>query len=127
MRVKSLTRVFAGCFTHSPAFDLISFHPHCDLRHVIYFTLHCARLSDFVSVTYRKIGENMLPVQARSQELEEGGSFSVSADRRIGLCDPIFPSGVWGHSKPPAGSGAEPRRQTHFDNNLVKIGLKSAL
>ena len=58
-------------------------------------------------------------VQARSQDLEEGGSFFVSADRRIGVCDPIFPSGVWGHSKPPAGSGA--------DNNLVKIGLKSAL
>ena len=37
----------------------------------------------------------------------------------------IFPSWgvtVWGRCKPPpAGSGAEPRKQTHIGNNLLKI------
>ena len=32
-----------------------------------------------------------------------------------------FPAGVWVRCKPPAGSGAEPRRQADFDNNLLKI------
>ena len=65
--------------------------------------------------------------QARSQDLERGGSFSVSAARRIGVCDPNFPAGVWGAVSPPAGSGAVPRKQMHFDNNLSKICLKSGL
>ena len=44
---------------------------------------------------------------------------------RIGVTQP-FPAGglgQWGALEAPlAGSGAEPRRQTHFDNNLLKIG-----
>ena len=35
-----------------------------------------------------------------------------------------FQAGVWGHCKPPphaAGSGAEPRRQTHLCNNRLEI------
>ena len=36
-----------------------------------------------------------------------------------------FPAGgMEGTVSPPAGSGAEPRRQTHFGNNLLKSGLK---
>ena len=35
--------------------------------------------------------------------------------------------GLGGAASPPAGSGAEPRRQTHFGNNLLKIGLKSGI
>ena len=33
----------------------------------------------------------------------------------------LFQLGVWGRYKVPAGSGAEPRRQADFDNNLLKI------
>ena len=36
-----------------------------------------------------------------------------------------FPAGVWGAVSPPAGSGAEPRRQTHFGTNVLKINSKS--
>ena len=42
--------------------------------------------------------------------------------------NPTFSS--WGSGdavSPPAGSGAEPRRQTHFGNNLLQINLKSGL
>ena len=36
-----------------------------------------------------------------------------------------FPAGGFGgRREPPSGSGAEPRRQTHFGNNLLKSGLK---
>ena len=41
-----------------------------------------------------------------------------------------FPAGglgVWGAVSPPAGSGAEPRRQTHFGQNLLRSNLKSGL
>ena len=34
--------------------------------------------------------------QARSQDFEMGGSFSVSADRRPSVCDPNFPAGGLG-------------------------------
>ncbi len=41
-------------------------------------------------------------------------------------CDPTFPS--WGSGvrckPPPVGSGAEPRRQTHFGNNNIENWLK---
>ena len=44
------------------------------------------------------------------------------------VCDPIFSSwGFGGRCKPPTGAGAEPRKQTHFGNNLFKFGLKSGL
>ena len=66
-------------------------------------------------------------IQARSQDLERGGSFLVSVDRRIGVCNPNFPAGDLGVLQAPSGVRAEPRRQTHFDNNLLKIGLKSGL
>ena len=40
----------------------------------------------------------------------------------------FFPAGgMGGAESPPAGSGAEPRKQTHIGNNLLKIGLKSGL
>ena len=35
--------------------------------------------------------------------------------------DQPFPAGGLGHCKASAGSGAEPRRQADFDNNLLKI------
>ena len=38
-----------------------------------------------------------------------------------------LPSGGLGAVSSPAGCGAEPRRQTHFGNNLLKIGLKSGI
>ena len=43
-----------------------------------------------------------------------------------------YPAGDWGGGgggavSPPAGTGAEPRKQTHFGNNLLKFGLKSGL
>ena len=41
--------------------------------------------------------------------------------------DQPFPAGVWGRCKAPAGSGANPRRQADFDNNLLKINLKLGL
>ena len=44
------------------------------------------------------------------------------------MCNPTFSSWVSGGAvSPPAGSGAEPRRQTHFGNNLLRINLKSGL
>ena len=43
-------------------------------------------------------------------------------------CGPTFSSwGFGGAVSPPTGSGAEPRSQTHFGNNLLKIGWKSGL
>ena len=39
----------------------------------------------------------------------------------------LFQLGSGGRCKPPAGSGAEPRRQTHFGKNLLQINLKSGL
>ena len=45
------------------------------------------------------------------------------------VCDPTLSS--WdlggGAVSPPAGTGAESRKQTHFGNNLLKFGLKSGL
>ena len=39
-----------------------------------------------------------------------------------------FPAGESGGAiSPPAGFGAEPRRQTHFCKNLLRINLKSGL
>ena len=39
-----------------------------------------------------------------------------------------FPAGgLGGAVSPPTGSGAEPRKQTHFGNNLLKFGLKPGL
>ncbi len=43
------------------------------------------------------------------------------------VCDPTFSGGGLGRCKPPAGPGAEARRQTHVGNNLLKINLKSGL
>ena len=37
-------------------------------------------------------------VRPLSQDLERGGSFLVSADRRIGVCDPNFPAGGLGRA-----------------------------
>ena len=38
------------------------------------------------------------------------------------MCNPTFSSwGSGGAVSPPAGSGAEPRRQTHFGKNLLRI------
>ena len=43
----------------------------------------------------------------------------------LGVCEPTFSTGgLGGAVSPPAGSGAEPRRQMHFGNNLLKSGLK---
>ena len=39
----------------------------------------------------------------------------------------LFQLGVWGRYKSPAGSGAEHRWQADFDNNLLKIHLKSGI
>ena len=45
---------------------------------------------------------------------------------RIGVLPNLFQLGVWGAvSPPPAGSGANPRRQTHFGTNVLKINSKS--
>ena len=45
------------------------------------------------------------------------------------MCEPTFSS--WGSGggavSPPAGSGAEPRKQTHFGENILEINLKSGL
>ena len=44
------------------------------------------------------------------------------------MCNPTFSSwGSGGAVSPPAGSGAEPRRQTHFGTNLLRINFKSGL
>ena len=39
----------------------------------------------------------------------------------------LFQLGVWVRCKAPSGSGAEPRRQADFDNNLLKINCKSGI
>ena len=38
------------------------------------------------------------------------------------VTQPFPAGGLGGAVRHPAGSGAEARRQTHFDNNLLKIG-----
>ena len=46
-----------------------------------------------------------------------------SRNVRKGVWPNLLQLGVWGGAvSPPMGSGAEPRRQTHFGNNLLKIG-----
>ena len=56
--------------------------------------------------------------QARRFVVIEGGD--GVADRCV--TQPNSAGGLGGAVSPPAGSGAEPRRQTHFGNNLLKIG-----
>ncbi len=44
------------------------------------------------------------------------------------VCDPTFSSwGVGSAVSPPAGSGAESRRQTHFGKTVSKIGFTPCL
>ena len=54
------------------------------------------------------------------------GSRGPGARNSVGPSAMVRPNvcqlGRW---KPSAGSGAEPRRQTHFGNNILKIGWKS--
>ena len=54
----------------------------------------------------------------------------VDPDKKVGgdglVCYPTFSSGgLGGTVSPPAGSGAEHRRQTHFGTNVLKINSKS--
>ena len=66
---------------------------------------------------YWPVSVNILYIvtQACSQDLERGGSFLVSADRRIGVCvTSIFQLGSGGAASPPAGSGAEPPEANAF-------------
>ena len=52
--------------------------------------------------------------------------YESEGDRLV--CNPTFSSwGSGGAVSPPAGCGAEPRRQTHFGKNLLRINLKSGL
>ena len=41
------------------------------------------------------------------------------------VTQPVSAGGLGGAVSPPAGSGAEPRRQTHFGTNVLKINSKS--
>ena len=60
--------------------------------------------------------------QGRRSGYESGGG------GRIDVKTQPFPAGgLRGAVSPPAGSGAEPRRQTHFDKYLLQINLKSGL
>ena len=43
------------------------------------------------------------------------------------LTQPFPGWGLGGAVSPPAGSGAEPRRQAHFGKNLLQINLKSGI
>ena len=60
--------------------------------------------------------QSQLRNQWRIQECEKGG-----------VTQPSLAGGLGGAVSPPTGSGAESRRQTHFGNNLLKIGWKSDL
>ena len=57
----------------------------------------------------------------------------VDPDRKVGggtdwcVNQPFPAGGVGGAVSPPAGSGSEPRKRTHFGKNLLKINLKSGL
>ena len=46
--------------------------------------------------------------------------FNRVVKRGVRVTQP-FPAGCGGAVSPPAGSGAEPLRQTHFGNNRLKI------
>ena len=61
----------------------------------------------------------MKPVQWRGNDISTGWSSVV--------CDSTFSSWGSGRCETPAGPGAEPRRQTHFGKNLLKIYLKSGI
>ena len=43
------------------------------------------------------------------------------------VTQPFPAGGLGGAVSPPTGPGTEPRKQTHFGNNLFKFGLKSSL
>ena len=60
--------------------------------------------------------------------IASGGSRNVrKGGGGAGVAQPSPAGGLGGVVSPPTGSGAEPRRQTHFGNNLLKIGWKSGL
>ena len=46
---------------------------------------------------------------------------------RTGFVTKPFTAGGLGRCKPPAGSGAEPRRQTHLGKTVSKLGFISYL
>ena len=61
--------------------------------------------------------------QASGKEEGNGGEYTVARERFFNrvVKTNLFQLGVWGRCKAPAGSGAEPRGQADFDNNLLKI------
>ena len=59
--------------------------------------------------------KNSIPCSGGSRNVRKGGG---GAD----VAQPSPAGGLGGAVSPPTGSGAEPRRQTHFGNNLLKIG-----
>ena len=64
-------------------------------------------------------------MQARSQDLEGGGvHFRCQLTKGSKCVTQIFQLGAGGSVSPQRGL---PRRQTHFDNNVLKIGLKSGI
>ena len=60
----------------------------------------------------------MAPYSGGSRNVRKGGA---------GVTQRYPAGGLGGAVSPPTGSGEEPRRQTHFGNNLLKIGWKSGL
>ena len=66
--------------------------------------------------------------QARSQDLKSGGSFLVSAERRISVCDPTIPArGSGGRCKPPSRVRGRAPEANAFSHQSIENWLKRSL
>ena len=66
--------------------------------------------------------EEVISYQGRRSGYEIGGGGTNWC-----VTQPFPAGGLGGALSPPAGSGAEPLRQTHFCKNILRINLKSGL
>ena len=94
---------------------------HVDIAEGCGFTVWLVTQVATQSQRYKVYTHYLDPLwQWRIQECEKGG-------RSAQVWSNLLHLGVWGAASLPTGFGAEPRRQTHLGNNILKIGWKSCL
>ena len=103
----------------------------CDIRQTMQHLLVCPMMDTACSPQYLTTANDIAIDCARHWEGTTCRTYDSQwhgNDFSTGWSRPNFSSwGSGGRCKAPAGSGAEPRRQADFDNNLLKINWKSGL